>query len=137
MHDRLRSPSAAAFLSFLLPGLGQFAAGRTRRGLIVAVPAIAMLVVVVGVLALARRQLLNVAISESTLSALVLINVVAMLYRLWAIIDAYRIAAAAAAPPAELSAAVIPKEQTKEQRRAPAAGRRSATRWRPWSWERS
>ena len=92
MRDRLSSPSGAAFLSFLLPGLGQMAAGRTRRGLIVAVPALVMLVVVGGVLVLARRQLLDVAISESSLSALVLINVVVMLYRLWAIVDAYRLA---------------------------------------------
>jgi LCP family protein required for cell wall assembly len=121
--DRSSSPSVAAFLSFLLPGLGQMATGRTRRGVIVAIPAVVMLVVVGGVVVLARRQLLSVAISESTLSALVLINVGVMLYRLWAIVDAYRIAAAHA--PARPVPMLIDKEQTKEQRSAPPAVRRS------------
>lgn len=113
MRDRLSSPSGAAFLSFLMPGLGQMAAGRTRRGLIVAVPALVILVVVGGVLVLARRQLLDVAISESSLSALVLINVVVMLYRLWAIVDAYRLVAPHAAAAAAPGVPFIPKEQTK------------------------
>ena len=32
----LRNPAVAAFLSFVLPGLGQAAAGKPRRGAIVA-----------------------------------------------------------------------------------------------------
>ena len=40
-----RSPVLAAFLSFVFPGLGQFYAGQTRRGVIWAIP---MVIVIIG-----------------------------------------------------------------------------------------
>ncbi|MGD0121069.1 MAG: LCP family protein [Candidatus Limnocylindrales bacterium] len=104
----VKSPAGAAVLSFLLPGLGQAGAGRRRRGLFVALPALGMLVAAAGVVLLARRQLYDAFFSESTLSALVLLNVVVLLYRLWTIVDAYLIADSARLPDAPDS-----KEQTK------------------------
>jgi TM2 domain-containing membrane protein YozV len=82
----------AAFLSFLFPGLGQAAAGRPRRGLIVAIPAIAVCAVLAGVLIFARHQLLDSLFSDTALASFLLIDIVILLYRLWAIVDAYQIA---------------------------------------------
>ena len=104
----VESPAGAAFLSFLLPGLGQAGAGRRRRGLFVFLPALGLLVALALVLLFARRSLYDVFFSESTLSALVLLNIVVLLYRLWAILDAYLIADSKR-PSADLDF----KEQTK------------------------
>ena len=89
----VKSAPAAALLSFALPGLGQAAAGKPRRGLLVAVPALVTLVIAAGTLLFARRQAYDVIFSENALTALILLNAVMLLYRLWAIVDAYRIAA--------------------------------------------
>jgi LCP family protein required for cell wall assembly len=104
----VKSAAVAALLSFLLPGLGQAAAGNSRRGLLVAVPALALFVAAAGILIFARRQLYGVVFSENTLTALVLVNVVVLIYRLWAIADAYRIVVATSKP-----APWDAKEQTK------------------------
>ncbi len=94
----VKSAALAALLSFVLPGLGQAAAGKPRRGVIVAVPAVAAVVLVVAVVLLARRQLYDAVFSQNTLTALVLFNVVVLLYRLWAIVDAYRLVASNPTP---------------------------------------
>ena len=44
-----RSPSLAAFLSLLFPGLGQYAAGDRRRGVLIAIPALVVLTGLIGV----------------------------------------------------------------------------------------
>ena len=44
----LRSPVTAASLSFLFPGLGQYAAGARRRGVLIAIPALVVLTALVG-----------------------------------------------------------------------------------------
>jgi len=88
----LQTPAAAAFLSFLFPGLGQAAVGKARRGLLVALPALALGVVVVGLFFFARRQIYDSIFSENALTSFFLIDVGLMLYRLWAIVDAYLVA---------------------------------------------
>jgi LCP family protein required for cell wall assembly len=87
----LGSPAAAAFLSFVFPGLGQAAAGRPRRGLLVAIPALAVLVVLAGVVIFARHQLLDSLFSSNALTSFLLIDIAILVYRLWAIVDAYQI----------------------------------------------
>ena len=52
----VRSPIVAAALSFLLPGLGQAAAGQRRRGAIIAIPTAAMLFAVAFLLLFARNR---------------------------------------------------------------------------------
>ena len=93
-----KSAAGAAVLSFLLPGLGQAAAGKRRRGILVAAPALLLLVFIAGIVLFARHGVYDAAFSENALTALVLVNLVILLYRLWAIVDAYRIAALASRP---------------------------------------
>lgn len=97
--SRLGSPAAAAFLSFVFPGLGQAAAGDRRRGTLVAIPAVLATVLAILIAVFARRQVLDVLFSENALLAFLLIDVVVLLYRLWAIVDAYSMAGSARAAP--------------------------------------
>jgi LCP family protein required for cell wall assembly len=90
----LQTPAAAAFLSFLFPGLGQMAAGKPRRGLVVAVPALVVAIGVVGVFVFARHQIFDWLFSENALTSFLLVDIVILLYRLWAIADAYVVAKA-------------------------------------------
>ena len=85
-------PALAAFLSFLVPGLGQALAGKGRRGLLVASPMVALLFVAIGIVLFARKQLADAVLSENALLAILLIDVALLLYRLWAIFDAYLVA---------------------------------------------
>lgn len=110
------SPAIAAFLSFLVPGLGQAAAGKPRRGLVVALPAVLVLLAVAGVLVFARHQLVDSLFSENALTSFLLIDMVLLLYRAWAIVDAYRIAA-----PAKEQGRFQARPQGKVQMKAPAA----------------
>lgn len=91
------SPAAAALLSFVFPGLGQAAAGRRRRGLIVALPALGVGAATVAVLLFARHQISDALFAENIVTALLVVNVVILAYRLWAILDAYRIVSSARA----------------------------------------
>jgi len=110
-----QSPAAAAFLSFLFPGLGQAAAGKRRRGLLVALPALTLLVLAVGLFVFARHQIFDSLFSASALTSFFLLDVVILLYRLWAIVDAYLLFS-----PARARARFEPKVQVK----IPAAGAR-------------
>ncbi len=87
---RLRSPVWAAALSLLLPGLGQFVAGRRRRGVLWATP------VVVGILATAfavgtssSTDLLADLAQSQVLLALTAVNGGLLVYRLAAMADAW------------------------------------------------
>jgi anionic cell wall polymer biosynthesis LytR-Cps2A-Psr (LCP) family protein len=85
-------PYGAAFASFLFPGLGQAAAGDRRRGAIVAIPAVAIAVLLVGLVLFARHAILDNATNEQWLTSLFMLNVVALVYHLWAMADAYMVA---------------------------------------------
>jgi anionic cell wall polymer biosynthesis LytR-Cps2A-Psr (LCP) family protein len=85
----------AAALSFVFPGLGQAAAGNPRRGAIVAFPAVSV-VATLGLIALFdRSKLLGLAVNGRFLTSLMLVNLVAFVYHLWAVVDAYLMAAKA------------------------------------------
>ncbi len=81
------SPTLAALLSFIFPGLGQAYAGQARKGLIWAIP---MLLFIVGVLWLVLGgQLVGVVSLGRNQAALLIFNVAFFLYHVAAMIDAY------------------------------------------------
>jgi len=100
----LRKPVGAAFLSFLFPGLGQAAGGQPKRGGIVAIPALAVIGAFLLILIIARGSVLNSAFDQSWLTSLLILDMVAFIYHLWAVADAYLIAG---------------KSQSRQRRRGP------------------
>jgi LCP family protein required for cell wall assembly len=88
-----RSAFSAAFLSFLLPGLGQAYAGAWRRACVVAVPAFALLAIVVAGLAYYGWRDFGLWVGQTTiLGPLLVLNIAILAYRAAATIDAYRLA---------------------------------------------
>jgi len=86
-----QSAVIAALLSFLWPGLGQGWVGSSRRALILAVPM--MLLLGAGLLVLivqGRARSLGLLLQPTVLLLLIALNVAALAYRLFAIVDAYR-----------------------------------------------
>ena len=86
-----KSPTLAALLSFIFPGLGQIYAGQVKKGIIWAIP---MLLVIVGVgwLLLGQNRLVAFATSSQNQIALLIFNVAFFLYHVAAMIDAYDVA---------------------------------------------
>ncbi len=83
----------AAALSFIWPGLGQGWAGARRRALLFALPM--MLLLVAGVFLLivqGRARIAGLLLQPSVLLALLALNVAVLAYRVYAIVDAFRIA---------------------------------------------
>jgi len=85
-------PAVAAFLSFLFPGLGQAAAGDRRRGAIVAIPAFALLGTILAVAIVDRGAVFGLAVDQQWLTSLLLLNLLALIYHMWAIVDSYLVA---------------------------------------------
>jgi anionic cell wall polymer biosynthesis LytR-Cps2A-Psr (LCP) family protein len=90
---QLRTPVGAAFLSALFPGLGQAAAGMPRRGAIVAIPMLSLTAAVLLLLLLDRSSLVGAVVNQGWLTSLFLLDLIALIYHLWAIADSYLIAA--------------------------------------------
>ena len=88
----LRTPLGAALLSALFPGLGQAAAGKPGRGAIVAIPALAVLGALGFILLFYRSSLLDSAFNQAWLTSLLLLDIVALVYHLWAVADSYLLA---------------------------------------------
>jgi TM2 domain-containing membrane protein YozV len=92
-RPRRRSPFAAAFLSLLFPGLGQLYAGAPMRALAFAAGPILVLALAAGmVLRVDHIALLGFLIDPTVIDALFVINLAVLIYRLVAIVDAYRVA---------------------------------------------
>ncbi len=87
-----KKPIGAAALSAVFPGLGQAAAGDRHRGAIVAIPALATTAAVLVLAVFGRHALLDNATNQQWLTSLMILDVVALLYHLWAIADAYLLA---------------------------------------------
>ena len=85
----LRSAALASLLSFLLPGLGHLSAGAVRRGIVVAIPIVLVLLAGLAVWLIDRGLLVRLALTPATLLALVGLSIVIALYRLWATVDAW------------------------------------------------
>jgi polyisoprenyl-teichoic acid--peptidoglycan teichoic acid transferase len=92
-RPRGRSPFTAAFLSLLFPGLGHLYAGAPNRALAFAAAPVLVVALLAGiVLRIDRIELVGLVFNPLLLSSVFVLNVVALLYRLVAIVDAYRVA---------------------------------------------
>lgn len=85
----VKTPDGAAILSFILPGLGQAAAGKPTRGAIIAIPVLAVVGALLIALLFARKSIFDNAFNDQWLFSLLLVDLVAMAYHVWAIADAY------------------------------------------------
>jgi LCP family protein required for cell wall assembly len=87
----------AAPLSFLLPGLGQAALGRRRRGLLIALPAVVILGALAGLglgIAADPTGALDLLPGPEAITALLVLEGVLLVYHLGAILDAERLSRA-------------------------------------------
>ncbi len=92
-----RSPSLAAFLSLLFPGLGQYVAGDRRRGVLVAIPALVVLTGLIGVvigtvLGGGPSAVIGLVLSPEVLLGIVVLDLLWLAYLLFAILDAWLVA---------------------------------------------
>ncbi len=85
------SPALAGFLSFLFPGLGQLLAGRPRRAILFAVPALLLVAVVAFVWFTDRPLFVRAALNPTLLLGLAAASLALLAYRSWAIVDAFLI----------------------------------------------
>ncbi len=91
-RPRAKSPFAAAFLSLIFPGLGHLYAGATTRALAFAAAPILLIALGAGVfLRMDRTELVGLVFNPFILSSVFVVNIIALLYRAVAIIDAYRV----------------------------------------------
>jgi LCP family protein required for cell wall assembly len=86
------SPAVAAFLSFLLPGLGQIAVGALTRGLLLGFPLVAVIVIGVLLALTDRGDVIGALVKPDVVLGLVALDVLLGLIHLVAIGDAYRLA---------------------------------------------
>jgi len=92
-RPRAKSPFAAAFLSLLFPGLGQLYAGAPMRALAFAAAPILLIALFAGVfLRMDRLELVGLVFNPFLLSSVFVVNLIALVYRAVAVIDAYRVA---------------------------------------------
>lgn len=88
----LPSPSLAAALSFLFPGLGQVYAGAARRGLLLAIPFAVFVAGIVVLLTGGSNRMIGLFARSETLIALLVVLAVLFFYHVSAVVDAYRLA---------------------------------------------
>jgi LCP family protein required for cell wall assembly len=98
VHETLprgRSPFAAAFLSLIFPGLGHVYLGAYRRGLGFAAPPLLLGALAAGfAVRMTTFDLAGLAIQSWFLTTIFIANLVALVYRAYAIADAWSIARA-------------------------------------------
>jgi LCP family protein required for cell wall assembly len=90
--------AVAGVLSFLLPGLGQFAVGARARGFLIALPILLAAAAFVVVWIVDKFLIAEVLLDPTLLLVVVALSLVLMAYRLWAIVDAYRVGAPRTGP---------------------------------------
>ncbi len=91
-QPRTVSPGLAAFLSFVLPGLGQSSTGRVRRGLLFAIPTLAVPALGLALLLRDRVAMLGFLVKPGVLETLLAINVALAAFHVLAVLDAHRLA---------------------------------------------
>jgi LCP family protein required for cell wall assembly len=96
---RGRSPFAAAFLSLLFPGLGHAYLGAYRRGLGFAAPVLLTMALLAGfAVRMNAFELAGLAVQDWFQIAVFVGNLVLLVYRAWAIVDAWSIGRALGGP---------------------------------------
>ena len=91
-RPRTRSSFAAAVLSLIFPGLGHAYAGAWNRALLFAAPPMLLIALVAGIaLRVDRYELVGFMLQPLVLWAILLVNVVILIYRAVAIVDAWRV----------------------------------------------
>jgi LCP family protein required for cell wall assembly len=91
-RPRAKSPFVAAFLSLLFPGLGHVYAGAYQRALGFAAPVILVGALTAGVLVrMPLTELASIVLTPGVLLGVFLVNLALLIYRLVAIVDAYRV----------------------------------------------
>jgi LCP family protein required for cell wall assembly len=88
---RARSAFTAAFLSLLFPGLGHAYAGAWYRALGFAAAPFLLLALGLGSVATYRLELVGIVLQPAVLVSILVGNIVALLYRVVAAVDAYRV----------------------------------------------
>jgi LCP family protein required for cell wall assembly len=88
---RARSAFTAAFLSLVFPGLGHAYAGAWYRALGFAAAPFLLLALMLGVATTYRLELVGVVLQPAVLVSILVGNVAALLYRVVAAVDAYRV----------------------------------------------
>ncbi len=90
---RSRSAFAAAFLSLIFPGLGHAYSGAVARGLAFAALPFLSLALLAGIVLRANRtDLLGFLVQPEVLTAIFVVNIVALVYRMVAAVDAWQVA---------------------------------------------
>jgi len=90
---RAKSAFAAAFLSLIFPGLGQAYLGAWYRALGFAAGPVLIFALTCGFqLRMDRQELVTLVVNPTVLTSVFVLNIIALLYRLVAIVDAYRVA---------------------------------------------
>jgi LCP family protein required for cell wall assembly len=91
-RPRAKSPFVAAFLSLLFPGLGHAYAGAYQRALAFAAPPILVAALAAGVfLRMDAPGLIAFVLTPWVLPGVFVLNLLLLIYRLVAIVDAYRV----------------------------------------------
>jgi LCP family protein required for cell wall assembly len=91
-RPRARSAFTASFLSLLFPGLGHAYARAWFRAVAFAAPPFLVLALLLGLLVSQGLDLLGVILQPAALVAILVGNVAALVYRIVAAVDAYRVA---------------------------------------------
>ncbi len=84
-------PGIAALLSALVPGLGQARLGASRRGALIALPFLGLLVAGAAALLLDPKAALDTLLSSGVLVVVLVVVIVLSVYHLAAIVDAFRL----------------------------------------------
>jgi LCP family protein required for cell wall assembly len=91
-RPRAKSPFVAAFLSLIFPGLGHAYAGAYQRALGFAAPPILVAALLAGiVLRMSGTELIQFVLTSGVLQGVFVVNLLVLVYRLVAIVDAYRV----------------------------------------------
>jgi polyisoprenyl-teichoic acid--peptidoglycan teichoic acid transferase len=111
----MNRPGVAAVLSLLLPGLGQAWLGARRRGVLIALPIVSILVAIAVAVAINPTGALNVILSKGVAGIVLVLLVVVGIYHLAAVRDAYllgRRRTALPAPDRGLGVGAAPKRRS-------------------------